>query len=139
VAALTDVVAATAARTVAHHDDASHLPIDVSASVEHGDTITFGEIQLEAIHLAGHTPGGLAVLYDDPEGHGHLFTGDSLFPGGVGATQGDPDAFKQLLGDVRMRVFDILGDETWVYPGHGADTTLGRERPHLEEWRSRGW
>jgi glyoxylase-like metal-dependent hydrolase (beta-lactamase superfamily II) len=139
VGALADVVAATGARTAAHRDDAGHLPIGVDVVLEHGDAVVFGSTSMEAIHLAGHTPGGLALLYDDPEGHGHLFTGDSLFPGGVGATGGDAQAFRQLLRDVRTRVFDVLSDETWVYPGHGADTTLGRERPSLEEWRSRGW
>ena len=76
-------------------------------------------------------------------GHGeerpHLFSGDSLFPGGVGNTFGDGDAFVQLLNGMEERVFGRLPDETWVYPGHGDDTTLGDERPHLPEWRERGW
>lgn len=139
IGALADLVAATSARTVAHREDSPHLPVAVDEPLEHGDAISFGDITLEAIHLAGHTPGGLAVVYDDPDGHAHLFSGDSLFPGGVGATHGDPSAFALLLGHVRTRVFDVLGDETWVYPGHGPDTTLGRERPQLDEWQSRGW
>ena len=68
----------------------------------------------------------------------HLFTGDCLFPGGVGKTWKEGD-FEQLLGDVTSRVFDVYSDSTVVYPGHGDDTTLGAERPHLEEWRERGW
>jgi glyoxylase-like metal-dependent hydrolase (beta-lactamase superfamily II) len=87
------------------------------------------------IHLRGHTPGSLALLYQDA----HLFTGDSLFPGGVGNTQRDAARFEQLYTDVVERVFDRLPDETWVYPGHGKDTTLGAERPSLPEWRERGW
>ncbi len=79
------------------------------------------------------------MLYQDPGGTPHLFTGDSLFPGGVGNTQGDADRFARLIDDVEHRVFDVLPDETWVYPGHGNDTTLGAERPHLAEWRERGW
>jgi glyoxylase-like metal-dependent hydrolase (beta-lactamase superfamily II) len=62
----------------------------------------------------------------------------SLFPGGVGKTWKDGD-FEKLLGDVRTRVFDVYGDSTVVYPGHGDDTTLGAERPHLDEWKERGW
>jgi glyoxylase-like metal-dependent hydrolase (beta-lactamase superfamily II) len=66
-------------------------------------------------------------------------TGDCLFPGGVGNTQGEADRFRQLIGDVSSQLFDALPDETWFYPGHGGDSTLGAERPHLEEWRERGW
>ena len=62
-----------------------------------------------------------------------------LFPGGVGNTWGDADRFAQLLADVTSRLFDPLPDETWVYPGHGGDTTIGAERPQLAEWRERGW
>ena len=69
----------------------------------------------------------------------HLFTGDSLFPGGPGNTQGDATRFNQLMDDLEARVFGPLPDGTWVYPGHGKDTTLGNERPHLQEWRDRGW
>ncbi len=62
-----------------------------------------------------------------------------LFPGGVGNTQNDPKAFNTLLDDVQAKLFDQLPDETWVYPGHGKDTTVGDERPHLAEWHERGW
>jgi glyoxylase-like metal-dependent hydrolase (beta-lactamase superfamily II) len=78
------------------------------------------------------------VLYRDPAGVPQLFTGDSLFPGGVGKTT-TPADFESLINDVEQRLFDVLPDETWVYPGHGDDTTLGVERPHLGEWRARGW
>ncbi len=135
--ALPAVVHATGARTVAHPLDAPALPEPTAIAVEHGDTVQVGEVSLEVIHLRGHTPGGIALLYDDPEGPPHLFTGDSLFPGGVGKTT--PDTFGQLMDDVADRVFDRLPDETWFYPGHGNDSTLGAERPHLQEWRARGW
>jgi glyoxylase-like metal-dependent hydrolase (beta-lactamase superfamily II) len=62
-----------------------------------------------------------------------------LFPGGVGNTHNDAAAFTSLLDGVIARLFDVLPDETWVYPGHGNDTTLGAQRPHLREWRERGW
>ena len=91
------------------------------------------------IRLAGHTPGSIALLYDDPARHPHLFTGDSLFPGGVGRQLGDAEDFRPLIDDVETKVFGRLPDETWFYPGHGNDSTLGAERPHLAEWRARGW
>ena len=69
------------------------------------------------IAIAGHTPGSIALLYDDPAGHPHLFTGDSLFPGGVGNTFGDEAAFAQLIDEVETKVFDRLPDDTWFYPG----------------------
>jgi glyoxylase-like metal-dependent hydrolase (beta-lactamase superfamily II) len=115
------------------------IPVPTTEPAGDGDRIRVGEAQLEVIHLVGHTPGSIALLYDDPTGAPHLFTGDSLFPGGVGNTHGDPAAFERLLGDVQTKLFDRLPDETWVYPGHGADTTLGTERPSLPKWRARGW
>ncbi|MCW2701770.1 MAG: Zn-dependent hydrolase, glyoxylase [Blastococcus sp.] len=138
--ALADVVAETAAVTVAHPLDAPELPVSVGRKVEHGDTLTVGEQTLEVVHLRGHTPGSIALVWRGPEGAGtHVFTGDSLFPGGVGNTQEDSARFASLIDDVEKRLFGALPDETWVYPGHGRDTTIGAERPHLAEWRSRGW
>jgi glyoxylase-like metal-dependent hydrolase (beta-lactamase superfamily II) len=98
-----------------------------------------GRCDLEVIHLVGHTPGSIALLYDDPTGPPHLWTGDSLFPGGIGNTHGNRQHFEQLIADVTTKVFDRLPDETWVYPGHGNDTMLGAERPYLAQWRERGW
>ncbi|MFO7252285.1 MAG: MBL fold metallo-hydrolase [Actinomycetes bacterium] len=137
--ALEEVAKATDARTIAHPLDALHLPVPVAQTVEHGDRIPLGETHLEVIHLRGHTPGSIALLYDGGGTDKHLFTGDSLFPGGVGNTDRDPARFEQLFTDVVERVFDRLPDETWVYPGHGRDTTLGAERPALPEWKARGW
>ena len=136
--ALAEVVDATGAQTVAGTEDADHLPVTVDHRVGDGDRIAVGSCSLEVIHLAGHTPGSIALLYDDPEGTPHLFTGDSLFPGGVGKTW-KPEDFTSLIGDVSTKIFDRLPDETWFYPGHGDDSTLGAERPHLPEWRERGW
>ncbi|WP_214324160.1 MBL fold metallo-hydrolase [Nonomuraea sediminis] len=132
--ALEQVAKVTGAATIAHPLDAPALPVKPDKTVSHGDTITFGRVSLEVIHLRGHTPGSIALLYGT-----HLFTGDSLFPGGVGNTQKDPTRFDQLYTDVVERIFDRLPDETWVYPGHGKDTTLGAERPSLPEWKARGW
>ena len=137
--ALSQVVAATGARTVAHPADADDLPVPVDLPVEHGDTVRVGEQTLDVVHLRGHTPGSIALAYDDPQGHVHLFTGDSLFPGGVGNTKNSGQSFDSLIADVTQRVFDVYDDDTWFYPGHGSDSTLGAERPHLQEWRERGW
>lgn len=136
--ALGSVAGQTGSYTVAHPDDADPLPVPPDRLVEHGDTIEVGNCSLEVIHLRGHTPGSIALLYRDPTGHPHLFTGDSLFPGGVGKT-GSAEAFRSLVDDVESRVFDVLPDETWFYPGHGDDSTLGAERGKLAEWRQRGW
>ncbi|MEJ3747919.1 MBL fold metallo-hydrolase [Actinomycetes bacterium KLBMP 9797] len=136
--ALADVIAATGAESLAHEADAGELPV-VTATVADGDTVPVGESTLEFIHLVGHTPGSVALLYRDPAGIPHLFTGDSLFPGGVGNTRGDAANFTSLINDVERKLFDRLPDETWFYPGHGKDSTLGAERPSLPEWRSRGW
>jgi glyoxylase-like metal-dependent hydrolase (beta-lactamase superfamily II) len=136
--ALPEVVAATGAETVAGEADADELPVRVDRRVVDGDVVEVGDCRLEVIHLVGHTPGSIALLYDDPEGTPHLFTGDSLFPGGPGRTT-DPTSFSSLMDDLESKVFDRLPDETWFYPGHGDDSDLGRERPHLGEWRARGW
>jgi glyoxylase-like metal-dependent hydrolase (beta-lactamase superfamily II) len=137
--ALAQVVATTKARTAAGEADADSLPVIPARRLVHGDTLTFGDIILDVIHLRGHTPGSVALVYNDPQGHTHIWSGDSLFPGGVGNTQKDPERFALLLGDVQSRIFDVYDDDTWIYPGHGSDTTLGAERPHLQEWRERGW
>ena len=106
--------------------------------LSNGDTVTVGRVHLEVAHLRGHTPGSVALIHRDPEGT-HVITGDSLFPGGVGNTKNPGQSFESLYADVTERVFDVYDDATWVYPGHGSDTTLGAERPHLAEWRERGW
>ncbi|MEP6632430.1 MAG: MBL fold metallo-hydrolase [Lapillicoccus sp.] len=142
VGALVALTTATGARTAAGADDADALPVTVDDRLEHGDTVTFGEVTLDVVGLRGHTPGSVALVYrdeDDPHGRTHLWSGDSLFPGGVGNTKNPGQSFTDLYRDVTRRVFDVYDDETWVYPGHGSDTTLGAERPHLEEWRDRGW
>jgi len=136
--ALGEVVAATGATTIAGRYDAEGIPVMTDVLLDDGDEIAFGSVTLRAIHLIGHTPGSIALVYDDPEGQPHLFMGDCLFPGGVGKTANAED-FASLYSGVVTKVFDVLPDETWVYPGHGNDTTLGRERGSLEEWAERGW
>ncbi len=136
--ALAEVAKATGAPTAAHQLDADPLPVKPDRLLANGDTITIGELSFDVIHLQGHTPGSVALALTGADEATHLFTGDCLFPGGVGKTWQEGD-FDKLLGDVTSRVFDVYGDSTVVYPGHGDDTTLGAERPHLGEWKERGW
>ena len=140
---LAEVVEATGATTYAGDPDADAITeqtgVAVDARLRDGDRIPVGDQVLEVVAIAGHTPGSVALLYDDPDGVPHLFTGDSLFPGGVGATFGDAEAFRTLIDEVETKVFGRLPDDTLFYPGHGNDGRLGDERPHLAEWRQRGW
>ncbi len=126
------------ATTYAGAPDAEALPVPPRVRLAHGDRVAVGACTLDVIHLRGHTPGSVALAWTEPGGGTHLFTGDSLFPGGVGNTFGNADHFQQLLSDVEERIFAVY-DDAWVYPGHGADTTLGAERPSLPQWRERGW
>lgn len=138
--ALEAVTAATGAPTAAHQLDAEPLPVKPDRFLTGGDTIAVGDLTFDVIHLRGHTPGSVALALRPAAERTatQLFTGDCLFPGGVGKTW-EPGGFEELLGDVTSRVFDVYGDDTVVYPGHGDDTTVGAERPHLQEWRDRGW
>ncbi|MBJ7464427.1 MAG: MBL fold metallo-hydrolase [Mycolicibacterium sp.] len=137
--ALEAVTAATGAPTAAHALDAEPLPVTPDRILADGDTVTVGELTFDVIHLQGHTEGSVALALRGADGEiTHLFTGDCLFPGGIGKTWKDGD-FDRLLDDVSSKVFDVYPDSTVVYPGHGDDTTLGAERPHLAEWKQRGW
>jgi len=138
--ALEAVAAATGAPTAVHQLDAEPLPVKPDRFLANGDTVVVGDLNFDVIHLRGHTPGSVALALRAAAERTatHLFTGDCLFPGGVGKTW-EPGGFEELLGDVTSRVFDVYGDDTVVYPGHGDDTTLGAERPHVQEWRERGW
>jgi glyoxylase-like metal-dependent hydrolase (beta-lactamase superfamily II) len=135
--ALPELLAATGAQVACHPADADPLPVTSTVPLRDGDELAVGHARLRVVHLVGHTPGSIALRYDGPD-RTHLFTGDSLFPGGPGRTTSPAD-FTSLMDDLEAKVFGELGDDTWVYPGHGDDTTLGAERPHLAEWRARGW
>ncbi|WP_433604400.1 MBL fold metallo-hydrolase [Prescottella agglutinans] len=138
--ALAEVAGKTGLPTAAHPLDSEILSVTPARSLEDGDTVSVGDLTLEVIHLSGHTPGGitLALTEKDAGGRVHLFTGDSLFPGGVGKTP-DAERFTSLMDDVETKLFGRFPDDTVFYPGHGKDSTLGTERPHLQEWRERGW
>ena len=139
--ALSSVAAATRARLICGQPDLE--AISTGASVEgmigvwDGDRVELGAERLGVIGLVGHTPGSITLSYEGA-GMTHLFTGDSLFPGGPGRTT-TPEDFTSVMNDLESKIFDRFGDDTVVHPGHGDDTTLGTERPHLGEWRARGW
>jgi glyoxylase-like metal-dependent hydrolase (beta-lactamase superfamily II) len=136
--ALADIVKETGARAVAGRDDADHLPVPIDVRLTHGDRLQVGELSLDVVHLRGHTPGSVTLVLTGSDGSVHAFTGDSLFPGGPGRTT-TPADFTSLMDDLEERIFGPLPDSTWIYPGHGKDSTIGAERPHLAEWRARGW
>jgi glyoxylase-like metal-dependent hydrolase (beta-lactamase superfamily II) len=112
---------------------AEGYPVPIDRELGDGDEIPFGTRSVRVIHTPGHTPGGVCLLIGD-----HLISGDTLFPGGPGNTWGDADRFAEIMSALESKLF-TLPDETRVYPGHGDDTTIGTERPHLAEWRARGW
>lgn len=112
--------------------------VAIDAPVDHGDVGDFGSFSLTAVHLRGHTPGSIAYVLERPEAT-LIFSGDSLFPGGVGNTDKDPARFASLIDDVEERLFGAYPDDALVLPGHGEPTTLGAERPQLGAWRERGW
>ena len=139
IGALAAVVEATGATPWCGGPDAASIAEQTGVqcrTVWTGDTLLVGDEALEVIGLVGHTPGSIALVL--PTNPTVLITGDSLFPGGVGRTK-DHDEFDSLFGDVTTKLFDRFGDDTLVLPGHGKSTTLGAERPHLPEWRARGW
>jgi len=115
-------------------DDAAQLSIEPDLLIVDQQSFSVGSHAFQAIHTPGHTPGSTCFLLESR----HLFTGDTLFPGGPGNTQKDPVRFERIISSIRERLFN-LPDDTVVYPGHGRDTTIGQERPHLDEWIARGW
>lgn len=145
VRALAELGTETGAPTAAGRDDAAGIEAESGVAtdrlLDHGDVLDIDGIVLKAIHLRGHTPGSIAFVLEAPEGDGTtvIFSGDSLFPGGVGNTEQDPQRFTSLLNDVEERLFAVYPDDAVVLPGHGDATTLGTERPELPQWRERGW
>jgi glyoxylase-like metal-dependent hydrolase (beta-lactamase superfamily II) len=139
--ALPSVAAATGAKLVCGQPDLEAIRIGAEVRALNGvwdaDQIQLGSEWLDVIGLVGHTPGSIILAYPGA-GRTHLFTGDSLFPGGPGRTT-TPEDFSSLMNDLESKIFGRFDDDTVVHPGHGDDTTLGTERPHLAEWRKRGW
>lgn len=140
--ALAAVARATDARVLLHAEEQSHVPVPVDGTVTHGDRISLGTACIEILHTPGHTDGSVCAVLsgpaqDRPDITTHVFTGDTLFPGGPGKTNGD-GAFARIIESLRTELF-TFDDDTWIYPGHGDDTTIGAERPHLDAWQARGW
>lgn len=99
------------------------------------EVVEIGNLRLHVIHNPGHTEGSMSFKVD---GAPLLFTGDTLFPGGPGNTSFEGGDFDTIIKSITERMF-VFPDDTLVLPGHGLDTTIGRERPHLDEWIARGW
>ena len=116
-----------------HAHEGDDYPIEIDVRLNDGDELKLGNKTVTVLHTPGHTPGGTCFLVGS-----HLISGDTLFPGGPGNTWGNKEAFAQIISSIETKLF-VLPDETKVYPGHGADTTIGAERPHLQEWTERGW
>lgn len=135
--ALPEVLEATGATHYGSFLDSPALPSPVDVELNHGDTLAWAGHEFPVMILRGHTPGGAAIAAEI-DGTTHLFVGDSLFPGGLGKTTSESD-FVRLYKDVEERVFNQFPDEAVVHPGHGADTTLGTERQHLDVWWERRW
>ncbi|HYZ92750.1 MAG TPA: MBL fold metallo-hydrolase [Actinomycetota bacterium] len=131
---LREIVDRTEAAVLAHPADA--LPVSADA-LDDGDVQQLGSVSFKVLHTPGHTPGSICFLLEEA-GESHLFAGDTLFPGGPGNTFGNAAAFATIMESLDTKLF-VLPDATNVYPGHGADTTIGTERPSVEEWRARGW
>jgi glyoxylase-like metal-dependent hydrolase (beta-lactamase superfamily II) len=140
--ALATVARATGARVLHHLADAPMIPMSADGTISDGDKVSVGAAAVEIIHTPGHTDGSVCVVLtgaaeDRPDITTHLFTGDTLFPGGPGRTSGAA-TFAQIMTSLRERLF-VHDDDTWVHPGHGDDTTLGAERGDLDHWQARGW
>jgi glyoxylase-like metal-dependent hydrolase (beta-lactamase superfamily II) len=116
-------------------EDAHMLP-SYDQLLEDDSVLTIGKLRLRTIHTPGHTPGSICFAL---EGTNLLFTGDTLFPGGVGNATFEGGDFKTLIASVEERLFRPFGPETLFFPGHGAGSTIGVESPHLDEWVARGW
>lgn len=136
VVTLKEVVERTGAEVCAHPAD--KLPVPVKIPVEDGTAFPpMDDVEITVMHTPGHTPGSVCYLLQ-AGGESHLFAGDTLFPGGPGNTFNNKEAFQTIMRSLDDKLF-VLPDETHVYPGHGDDTTIGKERPSVEEWRARGW
>jgi glyoxylase-like metal-dependent hydrolase (beta-lactamase superfamily II) len=116
-------------------EDAAMLP-SYDLLLEDDDLLEVGRLRLRTIHTPGHTPGSMCFLI---EGSPVLLSGDTLFPGGPGNTATELGDFPTIISSIHQRLFTPLAAETIVMPGHGLDTTIGAERPNLDQWVARGW
>jgi glyoxylase-like metal-dependent hydrolase (beta-lactamase superfamily II) len=131
VQALPDLVSALGVPVFAHSGDAKRMPVPTKP-LRDGQTIVVGGAEIQVLHTPGHTPGSVSLVAGP-----FLFCGDTLFPAGPGGTDGNAARFRQVMQSLD-RLFE-LPDDTRICPGHGVDSTIGRERPYVETWRARGW
>jgi glyoxylase-like metal-dependent hydrolase (beta-lactamase superfamily II) len=131
VQALPALVDKLGVRVLAHAGDARRMPVPTE-QLRDGQTILVGDIDVHVLHTPGHTPGSVSLV-----ARNHLFSGDTLFPAGPGGTDGNKERFREIMRSLD-RLFE-LPDPVQICPGHGLDSTIGRERPYLEIWRARGW
>lgn len=115
-------------------EDAAMLPA-YDFTIPDDETVAVGDLRLHTIHTPGHTPGSTCFVL---EGHPVVFSGDTLFPGGPGNTSTPQGDFPTIIESIDRRLLPLPA-EMLVLPGHGLDTTIGDERPHLDEWIARGW
>lgn len=138
--ALQELAGATGVRTASGAADAEGIRDQVRVTIDVVLEVgNFEDFDPAAIHVRGHVPGSTAYVYEDSPEPAHIFSGDSLFPGGVGTTDKDPRRFATLYDDVVDPLFEVFPDDTVVHPGHGQGTSPGAERPHLAAWKQRGW
>jgi glyoxylase-like metal-dependent hydrolase (beta-lactamase superfamily II) len=115
--------------------DAGMLP-SYDLILDDDEQLRVGDVKLTTLATPGHTPGSICFAVD---GTNLLFTGDTLFPGGPGNTSFEGGDFPTIIRSIEDRIFSRFGADTLVLPGHGDDTTVGNESPHLQEWVDRGW
>ncbi len=130
IGALSALKTALGVPIAAHLLDADKLPVPVDTLISGGDTVSFGNIQIQVLHTPGHTPGSLCFLTD-----GYLISGDTLFPGGPGKTM-SPDAFRQIMTSITTQLLNLPPDIR-IYPGHGEPAILGHEKPAIIDFSSR--
>lgn len=130
--ALEELYGKLQAPVAAHEDDAGGLPVKPKLLLKDGDVIECGELKIKVLHTPGHTPGSLCLYVGSI-----LISGDTLFPGGPGKT-GSPDSFALAIDSIKRKIL-TLPDETVIIPGHGASTTVGKERPAIEAFLNRGY
>jgi len=143
IGALADMAKTTGARLAAGKADIAKIEAQTGLSgiepVDHGQSLSVPGLDLKVIAIRGHTPGSIVLDFSEVGQVTQLFTGDSLFPGGVGNTWGDAAAFASMLADIKDRLFAKYPGSALVHPGHGQSTTIGAERPMADLWALRGW
>ncbi len=117
-------------------DEDAHLLPSYDHLLEDDAVHAVGHLRLRTVHTPGHTPGSICFALENTP---LLFTGDTLFPGGPGNTTFEGGNFPTIIASIEERIFGAFADEVTIWPGHGAPSSIGVERPHMDEWVERGW